>query len=91
MNGAAKIIPSDSIASKPRGCPASETLLLPQERGFFRVRYCAAAGKLNNTKSVGCALDTYLSSEIYCFLKRAVPIKRVHFAVVALDNDFVNH
>jgi hypothetical protein len=47
-----------------------------------------AAGKLNNTKSVGFALDTYLSSEIYRFLKRAVPIKRVDFAVVALDIKF---
>ena len=44
-----------------------------------------AAGKLNNTKSVGFALDTYLSSEIYRFLKRAVPVKRVDFAVVALE------
>ena len=55
------------------------------------MRFCAPAGKLNNTKSVGFALDTYLSSEIYRFLKRAVPIKRVDFAVVALDNDLVNH
>jgi hypothetical protein len=87
----ANIIPTDSIASKPRGRPASATPLLPQEMGFFRVRFCAAACKLNNTKSVAFALDTYLSSEIYRFLKRAVPIKRVDFAVVALDNDLVNH
>ena len=50
-----------------------------------------AAGKLNNTKSVGFALDTYLSSEIYRFLKRAAPVKRIDFAIVALDNDLINH
>jgi hypothetical protein len=85
-----KINRPDSIASKTTGWPASATLLLPKERGFFRVRFCAA-GKLNNTKSVGFALDTYLSSEIYRFLKRAVPIKGVDFAIVAQDNDLVNH
>ena len=54
------------------------------------MRFCAAVGDLNNPKSVGFARDTYLSSEIYRFLKRAVPIKRVDFAVIALDNDLVN-
>ena len=53
--------------------------------------FCAAAGKLNNTESVGFALDTYLSSEIYRFLKRAAPVKRIDFAIVALDNDLINH
>jgi Integrase core domain len=62
-----------------------------KERGFFRVRFCAAAVKLGNTKSVGFALDTYRSSKTYRFLKRAIPIKRVDFAVVALNNDLVNH
>jgi hypothetical protein len=86
-----KINPSDSIASKPLGCPASAILLLARERGFFGSHFSSAAGELNNTKSVGLALDTYLSSEVYRFLKRAVPIKRVDFAVDALDNDLVNH
>jgi hypothetical protein len=83
------INPSNSIASKPRGC-ASATLVFPEERGFFRVGFCAA-GEFNNTKSVSFAPDTDFSSEIYRFLKRAVPIKRVDFAVVALDSDLVNH
>jgi len=55
------------------------------------VRFCAAAVKLGDTKSVGFALDTYLSSKTYRFLKRGIPIKRVDFAVVALNNDLVNH
>jgi hypothetical protein len=57
----------------------------------FCTGFCAAAGKPNNTKSIGFALDPYLSSEIYRFLKRAAPVKRIDFAVAALDNDLINH
>src|ERR1700692_1834029 len=90
-NAADKINPSASIGSKPIGCPASATPPIAKERGFFRIHFCAAAGELNNAKSVGFALDTYLSSEVYRFLKGALPIKCFDFAVLALDNNIVNH
>jgi hypothetical protein len=53
--------------------------------------FCAEAVELNNAKSVGFALDTYLSSEVYRFLKRAPPKKCSNFAVLAVDNNLVSH
>jgi hypothetical protein len=90
-NSADEINPQIRSPLSQQARPRTATPLLARERRFFRPHFCTAAGQLNNAKSVGFALDTYLSSEIYRFLKRAVPIKRVDFAVVALDNDLVSH
>ena len=85
-----KSTPQIRSPRSPQAAPRSATLLFAKERGFFGPHFRTAAGELNHTKSVGLALDTYLLSEVYRFLKRAVSIKRVDFAVVALDNDLVN-
>ena len=59
--------------------------------GFFRVHFSAAAAEVNNTKSVGFSLEGDRTREVYRFLKRTVPIKRLDFLAVAQENGLINH
>jgi len=69
--------------------PLASQRSLPAVRGsgFFQAHFSAAVGELNNTKSVGFTLEGNRTREVYRFLKRTVPIKRLDFLAVALEND----
>ena len=59
--------------------------------GFFKAHFSATVGELNNTKSVGFTLEGNPTREIYCFLKRTVPIKRLDFLAEAQENGLMSH
>ena len=58
--------------------------------GFFRAHFSAAVGDLNNTKSVGFTLEGDRTREVYRFLKRTVPKKRLNFLAVAQENGLIS-
>jgi hypothetical protein len=66
---------------------------LPVVKGndLFPAHFSATVGELNNTKSVGFTLEGDPAREIYCFLKRTVPIKRLDFLAEAQENGLINH
>jgi hypothetical protein len=72
----------------PFGSPRS--LPIVKVSGFFQAHFSAAVGVLNNTKSVGFTLEGDRTREIYRFLKRTVPIKRVDFLAEAQENGLIN-
>lgn len=59
--------------------------------GFFQAHFSAAVGELNNTKSVSFTLEGDRTREIYRFLKRTVPIKRLDFLTAAQENGLIRH
>ena len=71
--------------------PFGSQRLLPVVKGdgFFRAHFSAAVGDLNNTKSVGFTLEGDRTCEVYRFLKRTVPIKRLDFLAVAQENGLI--
>ena len=58
---------------------------------LFQAQFSAAVGEFNNTKSVGFTLEGDRTGEIYRFLKRTVPIKRLDFLAIAQENGLINH
>jgi hypothetical protein len=69
----------------------SQRSLPVQGSCFFGAHFSAAAGKFNNTKSVGSTLEGNRAREVYRFLKKTVPIKRLDFFAVAQEKGLVNH
>jgi hypothetical protein len=70
---------------------SQRSLPVAKGNGLFQAHFSATVGELNNTKSVGFRLEGNPTREIYCFLKRTVPIKRLDFLAVAQQNGLINH
>src|ERR1700733_3898213 len=69
---------------------SQRSLPIVKVSGFFQAHFSAAVGVLNNTKSVGLTLEGDRMREIYRFLKRTVPIKRLDFLPEAQENGLIN-
>jgi hypothetical protein len=68
---------------------SQRSLPIVKVSGFFQAHLSAAVGVLNNTKSVGFTLEGDRMREIYRFLKRTVPIKRLDFLPEAQENGLI--
>jgi hypothetical protein len=82
-----------TAATGPSMLPLASQRSLPvvKGNGFFQADFSAAVGEFNNTKSVGFTLEGDRTREVYRFLKRTVPIKRLDFLAVAQENGLIRH
>src|ERR1700722_10487789 len=69
---------------------SQRSLPVVKGNGLFRAHFRATVGELNNTKSVGFILEGNPTRKVYCFLKRALPIKRLDFLTEAKENRLIN-
>jgi hypothetical protein len=69
---------------------SQRSLPVVKGNGLFQAHFRATVGVLNNTKSVGFTLEGDRMREIYRFLKRTVPIKRLDFLPEAQENGLIN-
>jgi len=70
---------------------SQRSLPVVKGNGLFQAHFRATVGELNNTKLVGFTLEGNPTREIYCFLKRTLPIKRLDFLAEAKENGLINH
>jgi hypothetical protein len=70
---------------------SQRSLPVVKGNGLFQAHFRATVGELNNTKSVSFTLEGNPTREIYCFLKRTVPIKRLDFLAEAQENGLMSH
>src|ERR1700733_2689837 len=70
---------------------SQRSLPVVKGNGLFQAHFRATVGELNNTKLVGFTLEGNPTREIYCFLKRTLPIKRLDFLAEPKENGLINH
>jgi hypothetical protein len=70
---------------------SQRSLPVVKGNGLFQAHFRATVGELINTKLVGFTLEGNPTREIYCFLKRTLPIKRLDFLAEAKENGLINH
>jgi hypothetical protein len=70
---------------------SQRSLPVVKGNGLFQAHFRATVGELNNTKLVGFTLEGNPTREVYCFLKRTLPIKRLDFLAEAKENGLINH
>ena len=70
---------------------SQRSLPVVKGNGLFQAHFSATVGDLNNSKSVGFTLEGDRTREVYRFLKRTVPIKRLDFLAEAQEDGLINH